>query len=113
MVAGMRRELAFPLRWFSIPNVFRYERPQKGRLREHFQLNVDTFDIPYPYGEMEMIIIASEIMKKFGIEEQNFEIKISSRRLINTIMKDWYELDEFKGIILQKLIDNKNKISKV
>src|SRR3989338_5978917 len=45
MVAAKRRELALPLRWFSIPNVFRYERPQKGRLREHYQLNVDLIGI--------------------------------------------------------------------
>ena len=43
MVARRQKELAFPLRWYSIPNLFRYERPQKGRLREHWQLNVDLF----------------------------------------------------------------------
>src|SRR5687768_11871789 len=43
MVAGKRRELSLPLRWYSIPNLFRYERAQRGRLREHWQLNVDIF----------------------------------------------------------------------
>ena len=43
MVAGKKRELKFPLRWYSIPNLFRYERPQRGRLREHWQLNCDLF----------------------------------------------------------------------
>ena len=43
MVAGRRQELSYPLRWFSIPNLWRYERPQRGRLREHWQLNVDIF----------------------------------------------------------------------
>src|SRR3954471_23954159 len=45
MVAGRRQELAFPVRWYSIPNLWRYERPQKGRLREHWQLNVDIFGV--------------------------------------------------------------------
>ena len=45
MVAGKKRELAFPLRWYSIPNLFRYEQPQRGRLREHWQLNVDIFGV--------------------------------------------------------------------
>ena len=45
MVAAKRRELVFPLRWYSIPNLFRYERPQRGRLREHWQLNVDMFGV--------------------------------------------------------------------
>src|SRR5579859_3652179 len=45
MVANKRQELAYPLRWYSIPNLWRYERQQKGRLREHWQLNVDLFGI--------------------------------------------------------------------
>src|SRR6187551_1990163 len=45
MVAARRRELGFPLRLYSIPNLFRYEAPQRGRLREHWQLNVDVFGV--------------------------------------------------------------------
>src|SRR3989344_3247038 len=45
MVAARRQELAYPLRWYSIPNLWRYERPQRGRLREHWQLNVDIFGV--------------------------------------------------------------------
>src|SRR5438309_390347 len=45
MVAAKRQELSYPLRWYSIPNLWRYERPQKGRLREHWQLNVDIFGV--------------------------------------------------------------------
>jgi histidyl-tRNA synthetase len=110
MVAGRKRDLAFPLRWFSIPNLFRYERPQKGRLREHFQLNADLFGDSSQNGDIEMIQIASAIMKNFGIKEEHFEIRISSRRLINAVMTEWYELDEFKSKQLQKLIDKKSKM---
>src|SRR3989344_4850492 len=53
MVAGKRRELVFPLRWFSIPNLFRYEQPQKGRLREHWQLNIDIFGVSGMEAEIE------------------------------------------------------------
>ena len=49
MVAARRQELAYPLRLFSIPNVWRYERPQRGRLREHWQLNVDLFGVSVPH----------------------------------------------------------------
>ncbi len=45
LVAGRRQELAYPLRWYSIPNLWRYERPQRGRLREHWQINVDIFGV--------------------------------------------------------------------
>ena len=111
MVAARKRELAYPLRWYSIPNLFRYERPQKGRLREHFQLNADIFGIDSTQAEIEMIELSSAIMKNFGIKESDFEIRISSRKLINAVMSDWYELDEEKSKRLQKLIDKKNKIT--
>lgn len=111
MVAAQKRELAYPLRWFSIPNLFRYERPQKGRLREHFQLNADIFGIDSTQAEIEMIDLSSAIMKNFGVKENDFEIRISSRKLINAVMSDWYELDEEKSKRLQKLIDKKNKIT--
>ncbi len=77
MVAARRRELGFPLRWFSIPNVFRYEATQRGRLREHWQLNVDTFGIASPSAEIEMIIMADIIMKNFGAKSDDYEIRLN------------------------------------
>src|ERR1700743_2934755 len=58
MIAAKRREMPFPVRWFSIPNVFRYERPQRGRLREHYQLNVDLAGIAHMKGGGEIIVSA-------------------------------------------------------
>ncbi len=84
MVAAKRRELAFPLRWFSIPNVFRYERPQKGRLREHYQLNVDLVGVATSEADIEIIKIASELLKAFGATENDFVIRINSRALLTT-----------------------------
>ena len=55
MVAGRRRDFAFPLRWYSIPNVFRYEQPQRGRLREHWQFNVDLFGSDSIEADIEII----------------------------------------------------------
>ncbi len=83
MVAGKRRELAFPLRWFSIPNVFRYERPQKGRLREHYQLNVDLVGIAGGEADIEVIRIAAELLKAFGAKESDFIARVNSRALLN------------------------------
>lgn len=111
MVAARKRELAYPLRWFSIPNIFRYERPQKGRLREFYQLNADIFGVEGKSADIEMIQVASSIMRNFGIKDQDFEIRVSSRRLINAVMSDWYELDEADSKKLQKLIDKKSKLS--
>lgn len=110
LVAGKKRELGFPLRWYSIPNVFRYERPQRGRLREHWQLNVDAFGISSTEIEIETITLAYEIMKAFGAKDSDFGIKVSSRKLLNAIFANWYELDEAQGKALQKLIDKKKKL---
>ncbi|OYV27953.1 MAG: hypothetical protein B7W98_00655, partial [Parcubacteria group bacterium 20-58-5] len=82
MVAGKRRELALPLRWFSIPNVFRYERPQKGRLREHYQLNVDLVGIAANEADIEIIRIASELLKAFGAKESDYIVRVNSRALL-------------------------------
>jgi histidyl-tRNA synthetase len=110
MVAGRRRELGFPLRWYSIPNVFRYERPQRGRLREHWQLNVDMFGLSTTESDVEIISIAHSIMKSFGAKNSDFAIKVSSRKLMNAVFGNWYELDEQQSKALQRHMDKKSKM---
>ncbi len=87
MVAGRRRELSFPVRWYSIPNLFRYERMQRGRLREHWQLNCDMFGANDISSDVEMIALANQILLDFGAEPGMFEIRINDRRE----MKAFYE----------------------
>src|SRR3989344_2239244 len=83
MVAAKRRELVYPLRWFSLPNVFRYERPQKGRLREHYQLNVDLLGVKDAKADGEIIVIAHALLSAFGATNDDFIIRINSRKLLN------------------------------
>lgn len=109
MISARRRDLAFPVRWFSIPNLFRYERPQKGRLREHFQLNVDVFGLADIEAEVEIIEVAAAIMQNFGLNDSQFEIRVNSRKLLNSLFDD-LGLDDEKRYTLSKLIDKKNKI---
>ena len=78
MVAGRKRELVYPLRWFSMPNCFRYEQPQKGRLREFWQLNVDIFGVDSIQAEIEVIAMAYEITKGYGLKDTDFEIRIGN-----------------------------------
>ncbi len=87
MVANKRRELAFPLRWFSIGNRFRYERPQRGRLREFYQTDVDIIGLPEGEADIEIIRLAGTIMKAFGATENDFVIRINSRALLNAACK--------------------------
>jgi histidyl-tRNA synthetase len=79
MVAARRQELAYPLRWYSIPNLWRYERPQRGRLREHWQLNVDLFGVADTSAELEMISLVDAMFKEFGALPDQYEIRLNCR----------------------------------
>jgi histidyl-tRNA synthetase len=110
-VAAKRRELSFPLRWYSIPNLFRYEKPQRGRTREHWQLNVDLFGSDNIEADVEAISVAHEVMHSIGATNNDFEIQINNRKLWNSLYESW-GLDENTQKKLSKLIDRKSKISK-
>lgn len=109
MIAKRKRELSFPVRWYSYPNMFRYERPQKGRLREFWQLNADIFGVDTLDAEVEIISMASDIMLTFGLIPDNFVIKINDRKLVSETLKE-LDLDEETEYKLRKLIDQKSKI---
>jgi histidyl-tRNA synthetase len=109
MVAAKRQELAYPLRWFSIPNLWRYERPQRGRLREHWQLNVDIFGEKGLSADHEVIQVADSIMHAFGAKRTMYEIRINSRKLMNVLFKE-LDLSDVQALTLAKLIDRMHKI---
>ena len=109
MIAAKKRDLAFPLRWYSIPNLFRYERPQRGRLREHWQLNVDIFGTTSSEADVEIIEIAHKIMTRFGAKEDQFSIRVNSREFMDHVF-GFYSLSDEEKHNLSKLIDRKNKL---
>lgn len=108
MVAGKRRELSFPLRWYSIPNLFRYEQPQRGRLREHWQLNVDIFGVENNEAEKEMLAVAHKLMKNFGAQDADFQIRLNDRRIMDALYQK-FELTPEQAYAASKAIDKKNK----
>jgi histidyl-tRNA synthetase len=110
MVAGRRQELAYPVRWYSIPDCWRYERPQRGRNRQFWQLNVDIFGIDTVDADLEIISLANAIMKQFGADDSMFQIKINSRKLINLIMSQYLELDAAQAKLMVRLFDKKDKL---
>lgn len=110
MVASKWQELPAPVRWYSIPNLFRYEKPQRGRLREHWQLNADIFGISSIEAEIEMITLAEKIMEKFGAKQSDFQIKINSRKAMESVYKS-IGLPEDKKLLISRIIDKKDKIS--
>lgn len=111
MVAAKRQELGYPLRMYSIPNCFRYERPQKGRLREFWQLNADIFGVIGTEADIEVIMLADAIMKLFGAKPDEYQIQISSRKIVQDIFDELNLLDDQRKDIVT-LIDKKEKIEK-
>lgn len=87
MVAARANSLRRPVRWFSVPQLFRYERQQKGRLREHFQLNVDIFGEPDVSADAELLAVAAEIMRQLGLGPDAVRARVSDRRLLNAVLR--------------------------
>lgn len=110
MVAGRRQELAYPARWYSIPNIWRYERPQRGRLREFWQLNVDLFGLSGIEADHEIIQVADALMQTYGAKRTMYTIKVNSRKLINTLLKDVLGEDDTQTQTLIRLIDRMHKM---
>lgn len=111
MVAAKRQEMAYPARLFSIANFMRYERPQRGREREFWQLNVDLFGAEGTQADAEIIVLGSEILKAFGAKPDMYVIKVNSRKVIDAMMHDFLGLDPIQAPLMVKLFDRKNKIS--
>jgi len=112
MVAAKRQELAYPLRWYSIPNLWRYERPQRGRLREHWQLNVDIFGVASSAAEGEIITLVDAIFKAFGATHEMYEIRLNSRQLTDYMLKDYLKLSEQEAHNVSKLVDRLSKMER-
>ena len=75
-----------PIRWFSIPQLFRYERSQRGRLREHFQLNVDIVGEAGVAADAEILAVAIDSVRGLGLKESDFVARVNDRRLVTEIM---------------------------
>ena len=82
MVGERAQALKKPIRWFAIPQLFRYERQQRGRLREHFQLNMDVIGEAGPAADAEVMAAALDIMRAFGLGPAEVRLRISDRRVV-------------------------------
>jgi histidyl-tRNA synthetase len=111
MVAARRQEMAYPARLFSIANFMRYERPQRGREREFWQLNVDVFGVDSILAESEVITMGVQFMKSFGATDDMFTIKMNNRKVIDYMMSQYLGLDAVQSQLMIKLFDRKSKIA--
>lgn len=113
MIAGRHKELPFPVRWYSIPNLFRYERSQRGRVREHWQLNCDIFGAEDQLAaDVETVALAYQSLIDFGANETMFSIRVNDR----SEMKDFYHslgvIDEESITLVTRLNDRFHKIDR-
>ncbi|MDR2580660.1 MAG: histidine--tRNA ligase [Fibromonadaceae bacterium] len=87
LVIQRGNELKKPFKWFSIPRLFRYERSQKGRLREFFQLNLDIIGTDSISAEADLLVAIATMLFDFGLNEKDFAIGVSSRRLLAAFLE--------------------------
>lgn len=111
MVAQIHREVAKPIRWYAFPNFMRYERPQKGRLREFWQFNCDIFGAPGRTGEIEILQVAVELFERFGANSSQFEILINDRKIVDTVFKELLLCNDEQTHKLYKIVDKAKKVA--
>jgi len=101
MVAQRAAQLKKPIRWFSIPQLFRYERQQRGRLREHFQLNVDIIGESGPLADAEVIAVAVDIVRLLGFGPADVRARVSDRRVLSDALTSDLEVRpaELAGVL--------------
>ena len=86
MVAARASDFKRPIRWFTMPQLFRYERQQRGRLREHIQFNMDLLGEPGPLGDAEIIAAAVDVMRYLGLGSSQIRVRLSDRRVMKALL---------------------------
>jgi len=111
MVANIHKEFPKPLRWYSIPNLLRYERPQRGRVREHWQFNVDIFGAPVNLGEIEILSFIVDFLTGFGATSEMFAVLLNDRAVVDNVFNKLLKLDADSSYKLYKVIDKSKKVT--
>lgn len=111
MASQVHKETPKPIRWYSISNFMRYEKPQRGRLREFKQLNVDIFGAPDDLAAYEIIDLACNLLTRFGANEKMFSIQVNDRQIVDAVFKNIFKLESDQASKLYKVIDKSKKIN--
>ena len=110
MVAAKRRELSSPIRWFSIPNLFRYEAPQRGRVREHWQWNVDVFGVANGEAEAELVEVAVAALRTLGLPPEEYEVRLNDRAAVEAwLATNGVDGDRPRAVL--RVLDRRAKLS--
>jgi histidyl-tRNA synthetase len=109
MVAQRQRQLRKPIKWFSIPSCWRYERPQKGRLREHWQWNVDLLGVSGSEAEAEIIAVFLTLLREVGLTEADVRVRIGHRGWWATALAD-LGIPAERNLAILRIVDRQEKL---
>ncbi len=109
MVNQQINSLPKPIKWFSVPRLFRAERPQKGRLREFFQWNVDVIGVGRPLADAEIIFTTVDYLRSVGLTPNDIKVRISSRKLLAAVLKS-YDIPDERLESLYVILDKRAKL---
>lgn len=112
LVAARLQQLNMPLRWYSIPNLYRNEQPQRGRLREFWQINADIFGCDGYEADLEIIRTAIDMLLCFGADESMFVVRINNRRFFNDVIAKICDTDAEHARLVSKVIDRREKVTR-
>jgi len=112
LVAARLQQLNMPLRWYSIPNLYRNEQPQRGRLREFWQINADIFGCNSYEADLEIIRVAIDMLLCFGADESMFVVRINNRRFFNDVIAKICDMSGEDARLVSKVIDRREKVTR-
>lgn len=111
VIAGQINVLPKPIRWFNIGKFYRYEKPQRGRTREFFQLNIDIFGVTGVEAELEIFQFVDAVMKELKVPESIYKIYVNNRYLLDYLFSEILKLDDELKKSVARAIDNFPKMS--
>ena len=110
LILQHKKSLSFPIKWFSMPQCFRYERMTKGRRREHFQWNADIIGQPNILAEAEILLLLISACESMGLTKKEFKVFISDRRIVNAILSQINVPKDLHSKVMV-ILDKRDKIS--
>lgn len=111
MIADRYNDLAKPIKWFMVGNNWRFEKPQKGRGREFYQLEMNIFGVPGVEADFEIFSAVIDIMKAFGANETMYTVFYSDRRIISALLNDALTLSAEQQLAVRRLMDKRKKMT--
>jgi len=103
MVGAHHRDYKKPIKWFAVPQFFRYEKQQRGRLREHFQFNADIIGEADVSADAELIALAIDILRSFGLTKDDFVVRVSDRAMWRRYLSAVGVADDKQYLALQAI----------